>query len=94
VLGRIKSPAELENAVQTDDSDGVAKPRAMPLPFVPAVGRLRLITLESPHPPQRRRTPRRRLVQAVSFDRRRADRRSAKPGIDGLLRTVLADDWR
>ena len=60
----------------------------------PAVAALRIIPLEQPSIPQRRTSPRRRLVEAVAFDRRRRDRRNAKPGIDGLLRMVLADDWQ
>ncbi len=58
------------------------------------VGQLRLATLDGDKAPQRRRTPRRRLVAPVLTDRRRADRRHTMPGVDGLLRTVLADDWR
>jgi hypothetical protein len=40
---------------------------------------LRLVAFEPPAPPQRGRLPRRRILMV------------AKPGIDGLLRTVLAD---
>ncbi len=38
--------------------------------------------------------PRRRLVAGCLAERRATDRRRAKPGLDGLLRTVLADDWK
>jgi hypothetical protein len=59
-----------------------------------AIGGLRLIALDALALPQRRRTPRRRDVGAFLVERRRCDRRQAKPGIDGLLRTVLSDDWQ
>lgn len=75
----------------TDESDDSAQTRTASV--TPAVGRLRLIALDPADAPARRRAPRRRLVVAVGFERRQADRRRAKPGIDGLLRTVLADDW-
>jgi hypothetical protein len=55
---------------------------------------LRLVALEPSAPPQHRRLPRRRIVMVVTVERRRGDRRRAKPGIDGLLRTVLADGWQ
>ncbi len=58
------------------------------------VGELRLIALDEASIPQRRRTPRRRLVMPVAADRRRTERRRTMPGVDGLMRTVLADDWR
>jgi hypothetical protein len=60
---------------------------------LPAIGGLRLIALDPPAIPQRRRAPRRRLVSALFIERRRSDRRENRPGIDGLLRTVLADHW-
>jgi len=61
---------------------------------LPAIGELRLIALHASDEPQRRFGPRRRIVAAVQNERRRADRRRAKPGIDGLLRMVLADAWQ
>jgi hypothetical protein len=61
---------------------------------LPAIGELRLVALDAPAEPQRRFGPRRRIVAAVLNERRRADRRRAKPGIDGLLRMVLADAWQ
>jgi hypothetical protein len=57
------------------------------------VGALRLTTIAGDEAPQRRRTPRRQSVQPVLTDRRRGDRRQTTLGVDGLLRTVLADDW-
>jgi hypothetical protein len=54
---------------------------------------LRLVALADSVTPQRRRLPRRRTLAEVLLERRHADRRQAKPGIDGLLRRVLADDW-
>jgi hypothetical protein len=77
--------------VHTEDSDSVIlKGLAAALP---ALSGLRLIPLNSGETPQRRRFPRRRIVARVHLERRQADRRRAKPGIDGLLRTVLADNW-
>lgn len=61
----------------------------------PARGGLRLVVLDdTPATDQRRRAPRRRLVAGCLVERRGPDRRRAKPGLDGLLRTVLADDWK
>jgi hypothetical protein len=78
--------------MQTDDPDDFAQTDRTSR--VPELGRLRLIALDGPPLPQRRRAPRRQLVAAVALERRHADRRCAKPGIDGLLRTVLADEWK
>jgi hypothetical protein len=61
---------------------------------LPAIGELRLIALDAPEQPQRRFGPRRRIVGAVRSERRHGDRRRSTPGIDGLLRTVLADVWQ
>ncbi len=60
---------------------------------LPAVGALRFITLHAAADTVRRRAARRRSTKHVAFERRHGDRRLAKPGIDGLLRTILADDW-
>ncbi len=60
----------------------------------PAVGPIRIVALHAPDgAPQRRRMPRRQIIATFAVERRRADRRQAKPGLDGLLRMVLADDW-
>jgi hypothetical protein len=59
---------------------------------VPAVGALRLITLHTSDDVARRRTTRRRISKQVGLERRRGDRRHAKPGIDGLLHTVLTGE--
>jgi hypothetical protein len=78
--------------VQAEDSDsiiGTGKTAALP-----ATGKLRIVTLGAPAEPQRRFGPRRRIIAAVRHERRRADRRRTKPGIDGLLRMVLADAWQ
>jgi hypothetical protein len=77
--------------VYTEDSDDmeyVGETAALP-----QLAGLRLIALDARMTPARRRYPRRRVVASVVIERRRGDRRHAKPGIDGLLRTVLADDW-
>jgi hypothetical protein len=78
--------------VQAEDPDTITKPGADA--ELPAVGELRLVALDAPNEPQRRFGPRRRIVAAVLQERRRGDRRRAKPGIDGLLRMVLADAWQ
>jgi len=78
--------------VRAEDSDSIIETGANA--ELPAVGELRLIALDAPNEPQRRFGPRRRIVDAVLHERRRADRRRAKPGIDGLLRMVLADAWQ
>ena len=78
--------------MQAEDSDsiiGTGKTAALP-----ATGKLRIVTLDAPAEPQRRFGPRRRIVAAVQHERRRADRRRTKPGIDGLLRMVLGDVWQ
>ena len=56
---------------------------------LPAIGEMRLIALDASDESQRRFGPRRRIIAAVLHERRRADRRRAKPGNDGLLRLVL-----
>jgi hypothetical protein len=61
---------------------------------LPSSGDLRLVALEPSAPPQRRRLSRRRIVMVVTVERRRADRRRAEPGIDGLLRAVVAAGGR
>jgi hypothetical protein len=78
--------------VQAEDSDSVIQDgdRAA----LPAIGKLRLTALDAAANPQRRFGPRRRIMAAVHHERRRTDRRKAKPGIDGLLRMVLADAWQ
>jgi hypothetical protein len=77
--------------MQSEDFDSSRRKREGTA--LPAVAPLQLITLQEPEPQQRRRAPRRRTFAQFLIERRRADRRTAKPGIDGLLRMVLADDW-
>jgi hypothetical protein len=67
-----------------DDGDSVV---------LPSLAGLRLIELDPSAPPARRRAPRRFIIAPVLLEQRRGDRRRTKPGIDGLLRVVLADDW-
>jgi hypothetical protein len=74
-----------------EDSDGIMQ--STDVDKLPIVGGLRLVALNEPDLPQRRRAPRRRDISAFLVERRRSDRRRSKPGLDGLLRTVLADDW-
>jgi hypothetical protein len=57
----------------------------------PDLGPLRLITLTT-EAQKRRHVARRRIRAEFAIERRRSDRRRT-PGIDGLLRTVLAGDW-
>ena len=78
--------------MQAEDPDSITQTgdRAA----LPAIGELRLIATDVPDEPRRRFGPRRRIAAAVLQERRRADRRRAKPGIDGLLRMVLADMWQ
>jgi hypothetical protein len=78
--------------VQAEDPDSITQTGENSA--LPAIGELRLIALEAPSTPQRRFGPRRRIVAAIMLERRRADRRREKPGIDGLLRMVLADTWQ
>jgi hypothetical protein len=77
--------------VQAKDPDSITQTSERTA--LPAIGELRLTALEAHSAPQRRFGPRRRIVAAVFSERRRADRRE-KPGIDGLLRMVLADVWQ
>jgi hypothetical protein len=78
--------------VQAEDPDSITQTGEAAA--LPAIGELRLIALDAPDEPQRRFGPRRRLIASVFLERRRADRRRAKPGVDGLLRMVLADGWQ
>jgi hypothetical protein len=78
--------------VQAEDPDSITQTGDSA--ELPAIGELRLIALDATSEPQRRFGPRRRMVAAVVNERRRAERRRAKPGIDGLLRMVLADMWQ
>jgi hypothetical protein len=77
--------------VQADDPDSNIEPGANAA--LPVIGKLRLIALDTVTL-QRRCGPRRRAAAAVEAERRRSERRKAKPGIDGLLRMVLADVWQ
>jgi hypothetical protein len=81
----------LEKIVHSEDPHKHLALRAVPLL---AVTPLRLVSIDVPAVPQRRRTPRRRVLAAFLIERRSGDRRETKPGIDGLLRMVLADDWK
>ena len=54
---------------------------------------LRVAALHAVEVPQRRRAPRRQTVEPVAVERRRADRRQSRSGLDGLLRLVLSDNW-
>jgi hypothetical protein len=78
--------------VEAEDSDSIIQTGETAA--LPAIGKLRIIALDTSAEPQRRFGPRRRIVAAVQQERRRADRRRTKPGIDGLLRMVLADVWQ
>lgn len=78
--------------MQTEDPDSINQ--AGRSAALPAIGELHLVAPDVLDEPQRRFGPRRRTVGAVLLERRRADRRRAKPGIDGLLRMVLADMWQ
>jgi hypothetical protein len=77
--------------LHTDDSDQVNQ--SSETTTHPAVGPIRLITFHTSDELKRRSFPRRKMAAAFAIERRRGDRRRAKPGIDGLLRTVLAGDW-
>jgi hypothetical protein len=85
-------PQALELTLQTEDPNRAS--RLGDADVLPAVGRFRVINIDTYDIPQRRTMPRRRLVMPVANDRRCGDRREAKPGVDGLLRLVLADDWQ
>ena len=78
--------------MHTEDWDSV--PDSGEIAALPTIGALRLIALNVPTALARRRAPRRRMVAGIRIERRRAERRHAIPGIDGLLRMVLADDWK
>ncbi len=78
--------------MQAEDSDSIIQTGETAA--LPAIGNLRIAALGAPEEPQRRFGPRRRIIAAVRHERRRADRRRTKPGIDGLLRMVLADAWQ
>jgi hypothetical protein len=78
--------------VEAEDSDSTTQTGETAA--LPAIGELRLVALDVPEQPQRRFGVRRRIVAAVQRERRHGDRRRATPGIDGLLRMVLADAWQ
>jgi hypothetical protein len=78
--------------VQAEDSDSITQ--TGDAAALPAIGELRVTALDDAATPQRRFGPRRRIISVVRDERRRADRRGAKPGLDGLLRMVLADAWQ
>ena len=78
--------------MQAEDSDGITQTGESAA--LPAMGKLRIIAVEPCQTPQRRFGPRRQIIDAMRCERRGADRRRAKPGIDGLLRVVLADAWQ
>lgn len=87
----IRGAQPFGDIVHTDDPDSIIDNGD----FVglPSLAGFRLIELDPLTSPARRRSPRRSVVAPILFERRRADRRRTKPGIDGLLRMVLADDW-
>lgn len=84
-------PKLFGDIVHTDDPDSIIDDGDTTA--LPSLAGLRLIELDPLTAPQRRRYPRRSIIAPVLLERRRGDRRRAKPGIDGLLRMVLADDW-
>lgn len=83
---------DIGEALHIDDLDGAAEARANAA-NEPAIRPPRLVLAVAVPIPQRRRGPRRVIVAGYPFERRHADRRKRIPGIDGLLRTVLSDNW-
>jgi hypothetical protein len=78
--------------VHTEDSDNF--PQSADTVAPRKIGALRLLAFHLPAEPARRHAPRRRFITSVLFERRHAERRRGIPGIDGLLRMVLADRWK
>ena len=74
-----------------DDIDNIEIAAAARAPL--SVRPLRVAALHAAEVPQRRRAPRRQTVEPVAHERRNADRRQRRPGLDGLLRLVLSDNW-